>query len=450
MDRTGEHRDFEGEQDFPTTRQILEEAESAERLIERLNMNEFYVVDEDEFYDSKEYIGPENQDEGEIRGENTERRVIERKNNRIKSNHHSENFRYPVNGREKKQENGNRRYDMPEEERRRHRSTITDRIGITHVAPFIGTGNEFERIRDLGILFQELEDFYLNRDLSEEDKLALLKQKLAPEPKRAILEDRPATYNQAKRILLKDYTPEVKGENIAAKIKQVKKKGEEKFIRYAKRVISHARIMADKLDLTIEHELIFIPITDALLQHFPNHVTSSDAVIRARRHRDIETMLEVLEDIAIDRPEWWNEQKGISKIRTANATEYEEIGNKIQNAGNKNIEISEQTKEENIKEKERKNCTYCNKPYHSEEQCWIKYPEKGPRNWRRWEDGQRRRGFNHYSDKNNWNRSYHQNHYGGRNNDMMDGTVDNNMRPEKYDNRRNEHHQGNRNQLKNF
>ena len=73
MDRIGEHKDFKNEQDFPTTQQILEEAESAERLIERLNINKFYVNDEeDKFYDSKEYIGPGSQDEEEIKGENTE------------------------------------------------------------------------------------------------------------------------------------------------------------------------------------------------------------------------------------------------------------------------------------------------------------------------------------------------------------------------------------------
>ena len=102
-----------------------------------------------------------------------------------------------------------------------NQNSVSNRIGISHFTLISGTGNKFERIRDLGILFQELEDFYMNRNLTEEDKLALLKQKLA-EPKRAILEDRPATYKQAKRILLKDYTPEVKGENIKPKLKHVR------------------------------------------------------------------------------------------------------------------------------------------------------------------------------------------------------------------------------------
>ena len=87
------------------------------------------------------------------------------------------------------------------------------------------------------------------------------------------------------------------------------------------------------------------------------------------------------------------------------------------------------------------------KECHSEEQCWIKYPKK---DLEIGEDGQRRRRFKHYSDKNNWNGSHYQNHYGGRNNDVTSGTVDNNMKPKESDSRRNEHNQRNGNQLQNF
>ena len=272
----------EEEDKISTNQQNLQERDNMERLLERMeNINRYKDEDDEIFYDSQQDLRPQNQPKDE--------EIQERKSQYFK--------------REKgKQSNRKGNNNVPNYVVHNN-DPVSSRIGISHITLFSGTGNEFERIRDLGILFQELEDFYMNRNLTEEDKLALLKQKLAEEPKRAILEDRPTTYKQAKRILLKDYTPEVKGENIKDKLKQVRKKGEEKFVRYAKRVISHAKIMADRLDLTIEHELIFIPISDALLQHFPNHVTSSDAVIKARRRRDIEAMVNVLEDITLDRPE---------------------------------------------------------------------------------------------------------------------------------------------------
>lgn len=393
-----------GEEDFPITQQILQEANSweeltreritnryeekgviktnqqnlherdnLERLLERMeNINRYEDEDDEVFYDSRQDLRPQDQPK--------EEEIQKRKNLYFKK----KKEKLPI----REESNTVPNYVI------NNNNPASSRIGISHITLFTGTGNEFERIRDLSILFQELEDFYMNRNLTEEDKLALLKQKLAEEPKRAILEDRPATYKQAKRILLKDYTPEVKGENIKAKLKQVKKKGEEKFIRYAKRITSHAKIMADRLDLTIEHELIFLPITDALLQHFPDHVTSSDTIIKARRRRDIEAIINILEDITLDRPEWWAGQKEVPKIRTTNTTDLENIEYNTQDHEDKNSLIH-QTKEEKIMEKPRKPCTYCHKLFHTEDQCWIKYPDKGPRNWRKWNNGYEQQGA-HY------------------------------------------------------
>ena len=87
-------------------------------------------------------------------------------------------------------------------------------------------------------MFQELEDYFYKRYLCEEDKIIYLKQKLAKEPKKILIDERPRSYLRAKEILLSVFVPEIKGEEIAAKIKQIKRRKNERFDQFPRRILA--------------------------------------------------------------------------------------------------------------------------------------------------------------------------------------------------------------------
>ena len=100
------------------------------------------------------------------------------------------------------------------------------------------------------------------------------------------------------------------------------------------------------------------------------------------------------------------------KVRTANTTDHENTENNNHECKNK-TNMMQQSKEEKIMEKQRKPCNYCHKLFHTEDQCWAKYPNTGPRNWRKWNNGheQHRAYYQNYErERYNGNRDEHNFH----------------------------------------
>ena len=254
------------------------------------------------------------------------------------------------------------------------------KIDLTHINIFTGRGEDLETARDLTILFQELEDYFYRRNLSEEDKIIYLKQKLAQEPKEILIDERPKTYLRAKEILISVFVPEIKGEEIAAKIKLIKRRENERFEQFARRILALSRLVANKVQLDERHDIIFKPSAEALLQCFPENIHGSDSIRMAKRNKDMRYLIEILKEFVENDPEIWKKQRNIKNIRKV------EIKNEVieQRKGNSAEHNKENFPSKYLPKREFNYnqicCKFCGKLNHSEEYCWIKYPNKRPSN----------------------------------------------------------------------
>lgn len=262
--------------------------------------------------------------------------------------------------------------------------TRTSDVDIKGIELFTGEGNKYEIIKNLRILFAELEKRFDNINLSDCQKLILLQQTLSREPKCHLMEEDITSYEEAKTFLIDLYTPNIVFEEAIADMKKLRKKEDEAFEHFARRVKAHANIIAQKCRITLESDLIFIPMTETLMYAFPNQYQGSDAIIRAKENKSFECLLSALLRIVRIDPVVWQNKKETTKVKI--------IANDKDNTNKYNIDNSNKhiyennyptNNNKNLETKMNDNniCQYCKLQGHNIEECQLKINKINPRNF---------------------------------------------------------------------
>ena len=363
------------------------------------------------------------------------------------------------------------------------RPTKTTDVDIKGVETFNGEGNKYQIIKNLETLFVELERRMEVADLSNNQKLTLLQQLLAKEPKSHLTEEKITDYDEAKRFLIDLYTPSIHFEEAITDMKKLVKKGDESYEHFARRVKSHANIISQKCGVMLESDMIFLPMTDTMMYSFPEQYKGNDAIVNAKENKSFEELLTALTRIVRIDPDVWKNKKENTKVKffsnkendinykmEKNETKYKKYTHKdhdiekrdyltpnnnksrskescMELDSNKKCEhcnlpghdISKcQIKENNIKieniqsnnviknQNYKSKCNFCGSGSHLENQCWKKYPHSAPV----WYNPNNQ--YNNYNKNNNYR---NQNKENTAINKQVNSDQPNNTKPNNYHNK---------------
>ena len=157
---------------------------------------------------------------------------------------------------------------------------------IRHIDVFSGEGSDLAVVSRLKTYVADFDDFFENRKLNENDKLAYAKQKLSGAAKSLINSSRPRTYMQLRTLLYDSFAQIHMGqEELLLELRNLKLKEKEGFRQFSIRVIELAKVVAFKLECSICDKIVFDSLSKALLSKFEPYVNVQSQVKRAVKDR---------------------------------------------------------------------------------------------------------------------------------------------------------------------
>ena len=203
---------------------------------------------------------------------------------------------------------------------KRNNTTIKD---VRHIDTFNGDGNNSLNVIKLNNFLLDLDEFFLGRDLSENDKLIIAKQKISGPAKSLINSVRPINFLHLKDVLQSSFgTVQADYETLIQELKNCKINSNEQFQQYFIRVEERAKVLTYKLECGFENKAVFEPFAKTVLSNFPPHVSTQNEVLNAisccnstELYRQLDRILQFNPNILLRKPKNIN-HKGNTQINS--------------------------------------------------------------------------------------------------------------------------------------
>ena len=290
---------------------------------------------------------------------------------------------------------------------RQEREVVTTRSNkpdVKHVQTFEGRGDEFKVALKLNKLFAEIEKVFGGMQLTEDEKIICLKQKVAPRIVDRLTDKDPPTYREAKEFLLKKYAPRQPFNNAMDALASMTREADETYDEYSARAISLASLIAREHGMRLNDSVIFDVLAFSIMKQFPEGLKENKHIRDAIENYEIWDLVEYLDKRVERDSSLWKEMKAKPKVKTAerngnhNSSESNQASYKKEKCQNCGVTGHQaQTCRRNpqgttLEEPYRQTpsqarvnnpirCSFCSRDYHTENNCWEKYPELAP--WRR-------------------------------------------------------------------
>ena len=175
---------------------------------------------------------------------------------------------------------------------------------VRHIEQFTGEGDDVTQVLKLNIFLSEIEEFFKSRNLSQSDKLIIVKQKLSGPAKTAMHSFQPKNYEHIKFALLDIYgSVQTSHEVLLSKLKNMSRKPNENFKQYCYRVRDYATVVASKLECDISDLIIFDPLSKCILSNFNVNLRTQGNVKQSIKNRSFQNLIDELFDIIDVSPE---------------------------------------------------------------------------------------------------------------------------------------------------
>ena len=178
-----------------------------------------------------------------------------------------------------------------------------EKIDISHIPPFKGSGEELTVCVQLHNFLFDFEDLFNSRNLSELDKMRLVRRKLGGSALTIYETERPINFNALKALLRQTFgkvraTPH----QLIDELNKMKIHADENLIQFFARAKQRAIVIALKAETTIQSVLVFEPLSQLLLSVFDTAVSFQQDVREAIENRDVGRLIDTLDNIATHNP----------------------------------------------------------------------------------------------------------------------------------------------------
>ena len=144
-------------------------------------------------------------------------------------------------------------------------TTRSNKPDVKHVQTFDGRGDKFKVVLKLNKLFAEIEKAFGGMQLTEDEKIICLKQKVAPRIVDRLTDKDPPTYKEAKEFLPKNYAPRQPFNKAMDALASLTRETDE----YSVRAISLASLIAREHRMRLIDPVIFDVLALSIIKQFP-------------------------------------------------------------------------------------------------------------------------------------------------------------------------------------
>ena len=223
---------------------------------------------------------------------------------------------------------------------------------VDHIEKFNGEGMDFTVASKLKIFIADFHEFFLGRNLEENNKIILLKKRLSGKARHLIDFHRPTTFTSAKILLEKSFSLiHLDQPKLLSMLTSIKFNKDDKVQEFALRLQECAEVMADQLELSLNSKSIFDPLSQTFLRAFEPYLAVHNDVSYANSQRNFPLLVDTVIELLNHNP------------------------NLLKNPPSTVSRVHENKNREN-------ECSYCKWRGHNENTCWSKYPDLKPSRFR--------------------------------------------------------------------
>ena len=187
--------------------------------------------------------------------------------------------------------------------------TATKVNDLRHVETFSGDNKNTENILKLKYLLLDLNEYFNSRCLSEVDKILIAKQKLTGSAKQLINQMRPETFLELETCLYSSFgIINNSYESLVSELKSCNVRNNESFQQFYLRIKDIATVLSIKLNCNLSNLSVFEPLSKALLNKLPSHISTQSEIISACQNRDIHSLYTCISNIIRFNPEVWKHE----------------------------------------------------------------------------------------------------------------------------------------------
>ena len=144
---------------------------------------------------------------------------------------------------------------------------------IRHIDSFSGEGSEVVVVSKLKTFIRDFDDFFCDRNLTNRDKIALVRQKLTGSAKSLVNSAAPCTYLGLRKILIDTFGQlHMSQEELLVEMKNIKLREGETFRQFSIRALDLANVVAHKLECSLMDKIVFETFSKTLLSKFQPYV----------------------------------------------------------------------------------------------------------------------------------------------------------------------------------
>lgn len=181
---------------------------------------------------------------------------------------------------------------------------------IRHIENFTGDGERITVVIKLNQFLYDFSEYFANRNISNNDKCLIVKQKLSGSAKVLINSLRPDSLSSLTDSLINSFgIDQISYDTIINQLKSTNVRTNESFQQFYIRLKDIANLLTIKLNTHFSNVCIFEPFSKSILAKFPAFISVQSDVLRACKNLNIDALYFTLSNILLVNPSLWNQNK---------------------------------------------------------------------------------------------------------------------------------------------
>ena len=172
------------------------------------------------------------------------------------------------------------------------------KVDLRHVECFSGEGESSSVAINLKNFLQELEDTFIERNLTERQKLILAKQKLLKTARSTIIAQRPESFKDLVVVLNENFGgANDPHDGLLEQLKNYIIFPNQNFTQFAFKAKELAQLVASRLECDVKSKIIFDALAKGLLSNFKEHISTQSEVKVAIKEKDPDKLISTLKEL---------------------------------------------------------------------------------------------------------------------------------------------------------